>query len=153
MNTKYIFLNADPWQEGVGKYYIGLNNKKIWSVSVSGRKFVCYLKNDNTFIIWVVYLRILSCELLLHCVIYCKILPFRLLIDCVMHCTNCQETTFKHSPTVPWSTNEMIFFSGEKKYGKILGVFWKLIYSNIEKFNELHDTQQIFDTGRKSIRD
>lgn len=35
--------------------------------------------------------------------------------------------------------NEMIFFFGEKKYGKIFGVFLKLIYSNIEKFNELYD--------------
>lgn len=47
----------------------------------------------------------------------------------------------------------MIFFSGEKKYDKIFGVFWKLIHSKIEKFNELHDTQQIFVTGRRSIRD
>lgn len=67
---------------------------------VGVRKKICYLKNDNTFIISVVYFRILSCELLFHCAIYCKILSFRLLSDCAMHCTNCQETTFKHSPTV-----------------------------------------------------
>lgn len=73
--------------ENIILVWIIRNYLEMFCVGV--RKKICYLKNDNIFIILVVYFRILFCELLFYCVIYCKILLFRLLSDCVMYCMNC----------------------------------------------------------------